>query len=37
VPAHSIERILDVMERARLLEKQFISGGHGYLPKTRAS
>lgn len=37
VPAHSIERILDVMERARLLEKQFISGGHGYLPKTRTS
>lgn len=37
VPAHSIERILDVMERARLLEKQFVAGGHGYLPKTRAS
>lgn len=36
VPAHSVDRILDVMERAKLLEKKFVSGGHGYVPKTRS-
>lgn len=36
VPAHSVDRILDVMGRAKLLEKKFVaSGGHGYIPKTR--
>lgn len=35
VPAHNVDRILDVMERAKLLQKQFIDGGHGYVPKTR--
>lgn len=34
VPAHSIERIVDVMIRAQLFKKQFLnSGGTGYLPK----
>lgn len=37
-PAHSVDRILDVMVRARLLEKKFITaGGHGYVPKTKAA
>lgn len=37
-PAHSVDRILDVMERARLLEKKFAkSGGHAYVPKTKAA
>lgn len=36
VPAHSVDRILDVMVRAQLLTKKFInSGGHGYEPKVR--
>lgn len=35
VPAHNVDRILDVMQRAKLLTKQFIDGGHGYVPKTR--
>lgn len=34
-PAHNITRILEVMERARLLEKKFIAGGYGYEPKAR--
>jgi hypothetical protein len=33
VPVHNISRILDVMERAKLLEKKFTpSGGVGYQP-----
>lgn len=36
VPAHSVDRIIDVMERARLLEKQFAGNGQGYVPKGRA-
>lgn len=35
VPAHSVERIIDVMCRAGLLEKKFVASGTGYLPKTR--
>jgi hypothetical protein len=36
VPAHNIDRILDVMERAELLKKQFTeTGGKGYIPKAR--
>lgn len=37
VPAHSVDKILDVMTRARLLEKKFIAGGHGYVPKSPQS
>lgn len=37
VPAHSVDRILDVMTRAQLLNKKFLnSGGTGYEPKVRA-
>jgi uncharacterized protein DUF3987 len=33
VPVHSIARILDVMERAKLLQKKYMdSGGTGYVP-----
>jgi hypothetical protein len=36
VPVHNIERILDVMQRAKLLEKKYTaSGGIGYEPKAR--
>lgn len=38
VPAHSVDRILDVMTRAQLLKKVFLNnGGQGYEPKTRAA
>lgn len=38
VPAHSVEKILDVMVRAQLLTKKFIEGGgHGYEPKVRTA
>lgn len=38
VPAHTVDRIIDVMDRAQLLKKQFMkSGGHGYLPKGRTN
>lgn len=38
VPAHSIERIVDVMQRAKLLEKEYTaSGGIGYRPKGPAA
>lgn len=38
VPAHSVDRILDVMVRAQLLKKQYLSsGGQGYEPKARAA
>lgn len=33
VPAHSVDRILDVMIRAQFLEKKFHGGGTGYEPK----
>ncbi len=35
VPAHSVDRIIDVMTRAQLLEKQFAGGGQGYVPKAK--
>lgn len=36
VPVHSIERILDVMQRAGLLEKKYTKAGEiGFLPKTK--
>lgn len=36
VPAHSIERIVDVMVRAKILDvKMTANGGKGYEPKTR--
>lgn len=35
VPAHSVDRILDVMVRAQLLTKKFTNSGHGYEPKGR--
>lgn len=36
VPAHSVMRILDVMERSQLLKKQIAAtGGHAYLPKAK--
>lgn len=35
-PAHNIERMLNAMERGKLLEKKFTeSGGHGYVPKSK--
>lgn len=38
VPAHSVDRILDVMVRAQLLTKKFLStGGQGYEPKVRTA
>lgn len=37
VPAHSVDRILDVMVRAQLLSKKFMNNGQGYEPKVRAS
>lgn len=35
VPAHSVDRILDVMVRAQLLSKKFMNSGQGYEPKVR--
>lgn len=36
VPVHNIERILDTMERAQLLERKFTeAGGKGYEPKAK--
>lgn len=36
VPVHSIERIIDIMVRGKLLEKQFLNtGGQGYKPMAR--
>lgn len=38
VPAHSVDRILDVMVRAQLLTKKFMnSGQQGYEPKVRTA
>lgn len=38
VPAHSVDRILDVMVRAQLLTKKFMnSGQQGYEPKVRVA
>lgn len=37
VPAHSVDRILDVMVRGQLLTKQFTNSGQGYQPKVRAA
>jgi hypothetical protein len=36
-PAHNVERILNVMEKAGLLEKKFADVGYGYIPRTRAA
>ena len=37
VPVHSVEKILEVMDRAQLLEKKFGKhGGHVYVPKAPA-
>lgn len=33
VPAQSVGRIIEVMERAKLLEKQLVGSGYGYIPK----
>lgn len=37
VPAHSVDRILDVMVRAQLLTKKFMNNGQGYEPKVRVA
>lgn len=37
VPAHSVDRILDVMVRAQLLTKKFMNNGQGYEPKVRSA
>lgn len=37
VPVHDVDRILDSMERARLLEKAFVGGGNGYIPCVKAA
>jgi len=34
-PAHNVARIIDVMERAKLIEKKFAEGGIGYVPKSK--
>lgn len=36
-PAHNIERLLQVMEKAGLLEKKFTEVGFGYTPKAKKS
>lgn len=35
-PAHNVARILEVMEKAKLLEKKFGQGGVGYVPKAKS-
>ena len=35
VPAHNIDRIIDVMERGKLIEKGFTAGGTGYIPRVQ--
>lgn len=35
-PSHNVGRILEVMEKARILEKQFTSVGYAYVPKPRS-
>jgi hypothetical protein len=38
VPVHNIERIIDVMQRAKLLTKKMLDGGgHGFEPKARTA
>jgi hypothetical protein len=37
VPAHNVDRILDVMERGQLLEKMFAGNGTGYVPKAKGA
>jgi len=37
VPAHSVDRILDVMVRAQMLEKGFANKGTGYTPKAKGA
>lgn len=37
VPAHSVQKIIDVMVATKLLTKQFMDGGQGYIPKVRAA
>jgi hypothetical protein len=37
VPAHNVDRILDVMQRGQLLEKQFAGGGQGYVPMAKGA
>lgn len=32
-PAHNVQRLIDVMEKARLIEKKLTAGGIGYEPK----
>jgi hypothetical protein len=32
VPAHNVARILEVMERAGLIKKEFMESGQGYKP-----
>lgn len=36
-PAHNVERILTVMEKAGLLKKQFADVGMGYIPQVKAA
>jgi hypothetical protein len=35
VPIHDVDKILDTMERAHLLEKQFAGAGKGYVPMVK--
>jgi hypothetical protein len=36
-PAHNVERILQVMEKAGFLEKKHVDIGYGYIPKGKAA
>lgn len=33
VPAQNVGKIIEIMERAKLLEKQLVGAGYGYIPK----
>lgn len=37
VPAHTVDRIIDIMERAQMLEKMFAGNGTGYAPRVKAA
>lgn len=37
VPAQSVSRIIEVMERSQLLKRQFVGAGVGFIPKGRSA
>lgn len=36
-PAHNVSRIMEVMEKSGLLQRQFSTGGNAYVPRTKAA